>query len=153
MMNETLTEQLAIVDYVPPVANAAGTVNSLGVDMSKFKRARFLIPIGAITGAGTLDANLQSSANANFNVVANITNSNITQVTNAAPNTVQSMEVRADQVTQQSAGARYVRARVVTATNTIVYGIMALGGEPHQRPGSQFNLNSTYLGTGVVVNT
>ncbi len=54
--------------------------------MSMFKRLLYEIQIGAITGAGTLSAQLQSCAAANFaSDVHNITGSSITQVTNAKP--------------------------------------------------------------------
>ncbi len=154
MMNETLTEQLAVADVIVPASASANTYVSLGVDMSKFKRVRYDVLVGAVTGAGTLDGNLQSCALSNFaSGVHNITNSNLAQVTNAAPNTVSTMEVRADQVEQQNHGDRYVRARIVTAVNTVLFGVIGHGGEAAQKPAKNFGLNSTYVNQQVVTNT
>lgn len=154
-MLESMTEREPVVDLLVPIANAAGTVTSLGVDMSKFKRVRYLINLGAVTGAGTLDANLQSAALSNFAVPHNVTNSNLTQVTNAVngPNTIVSLEARADQIQQQNQGDRYVRLRVVIGTNTVLFGAIGLGGDPAQLPGSQYVLNANYVGQQLIVNT
>lgn len=158
MMTEQMSQGLALADKIDPADYAANTYTSTGVDMGKGKRAMYEIQIGAITGAGTLDANLQSCALANFaSGVHNITNSNITQITNASPNCRVTVEVRSDQVTQQNAGDIYVRLRVVTATNAVLFGATGWLGEGIQKPIANTtygaNLNTTLCPQRLVVNT
>lgn len=153
-INKRAKEKLALADVYAPVANAAGTVTTTGIDLSKGKQAMYEIQIGAITGAATLDANLQSAALSNFQTPHNVTNSNIAQITNASPNCRVTLEVNADQIQQQNAGDRYVRLRVVTAVNTIVYGATGWLLEGGQQPmNTVADLNTTLVPQRLAVNT
>jgi len=135
MINAQLTEELSLVDKVDPSNAAAGTTNSSGIDMQKFNRCLFDIQIGAITGAGTLDAKLQSSASSTFaSGVHNMTGGAITQVTNANPNNHVTVETSAEAVQTQNAGDRYVRLQCVVTTNNVIYGVTGFGGVAAQDP-------------------
>lgn len=160
MMTEQLSQQLALADKIDPTAASADTYTSTGIDLSRAKRVMYEIQIGAITGAGTLDANLQSSSLANFaSDVADITNTNITQITNASPNCRVTIEVRSDQVEQQNSGHRYTRLQVITATNTVLFGATGWAGEGIQKPVSNLatnygaQLNTTLVPQRLVCNT
>ena len=153
MQTEELTQSLSLTDYITPSNAAAGTVNSPGLDISKFGRVLYEIQIGAITGAGTLNATLQSCSLANFaSGVHNMTGGAITQITNASPNCRVTLETRPDAVAQQNVNDRYVRLQVVVATNNVVYGATGWGGEAVQKPASNDNVNTTVLPQQIVVN-
>ena len=155
MYTEQMTQGLWVADQIVPsnASNSANAYTSGGIDMSKVKRAIYYIQVGAITGAGTVDAKLQTSANANFNVVHNLNGSNgaITQLTNASPNTIVSLEVRSDQVEYLNPGDRYLRLAVTIGANSVIYGALGLGGEAIQKPASQYT-NTTTVPQQVVVN-
>ncbi len=156
MYSEQLCQGLAVMDYMPPLnaaSNANAVYSGVPIDMSKFKRCLYVINVGVPAAAATIDAYLQSCLNSNFNSsVHNITNSNITQVTAANnTNTQVKLEVRADQVTQQNAGDRYVRLAVVLGGNTAFYSALGFGGESEQKPGSQYEPSSVLQN--LVVNT
>jgi len=152
MQTEQLTQALCIQDYILPTNAAAATANSLGVDMSKFGRVIFDISIGAITGAGTLDAKLQSCNLANFaSNVHNMTGGSITQITNASPNCIVTVETRADAVAQLNAADKYVRLQCVVTTNNVIYGVVALAGEAVEKPASNQNANTTVIPQQLVV--
>lgn len=154
MYQETMTQGVPPMVQIVPANTAlnANAVTTGALDMSKFKRAKFVLQIGAVTGSGTVDGQLQSSANSNFNVVHNITNSQLTQITSSGANTIVTMEVRSDQVTQQNAGDRYVRAAVTVLVNSVVIGCIGYGGESIQKPGNQY-VNTSVVTQQVVVNT
>src|SRR5215475_4311459 len=104
---ETGTQGIPPMDYILFTNAAAASYNSATpIDMSKFKRAMYVLSVGTITGAATLDARLQSSTT-NFGTAHNISATNITQIT--AANTIVTIEVRADQITGANAGDRYLR--------------------------------------------
>ena len=142
MYTEQLTQALSLADFIPPAntANSATPNYSTGIDISKFKRVMYEIQIGAITGAGTVDAKLQSAAASNFASAHNITGSNITQVTNA--NTRVTIEVRSDEVQQLNAGDRYVRLAVTIGANSVVFGATGWGGSAEHRPANANDPNT-----------
>lgn len=151
MFMESMKEALAPIDVVN-FANTTSNFNSaVGIDMQKFKRALYVIQVGVMNTAATLDARLQSSPNANFNVVVNITGTNIAQLV-ANTNVIKTIEVRADQVAQQNAGHRYVRLNCVVATSSINAGVIGYGCDPIQHPASQY-VNTTIVTEQVVGNS
>ncbi len=145
MFMESMKQQLAPIDVVN-IGNTTANFNSaIGIDMSKFKRALFVLQLGVLNTAATLDARLQSSAFSSLNTVVNITGTNITQVLAASnSNTIVLMEVRSDQVAQQNAGHRYVRLNCVVGGSSINIGVIGFGCEPIQRPADQY-VNTTIV--------
>jgi hypothetical protein len=146
MYSEQMSQGLSVADVVNTQNVNNTNLNSIGIDMSKFHRALFVIQCGSLGAAGTVDGRLQSSANSNFNGVHNIANSNLTQIT--VNNSLATIEVRADQV---QAGDQFVRCQLTGGGNSVVVGIIGLGGEAIHKPGSANNLNNTYLSQQVVV--
>jgi hypothetical protein len=145
MQQEQLTQALSVADVINSQSVNNTNVNSIGIDMSKFKRALFVIQCASLGAAGTVDGRLQSSAQSNFNVVHNIANSNLTQI--VANNALATVEVRADQLT---AGDQYVRLQLTGGANAVTVGALGLGGEAIHKPGNAADLNSTYLSQRVV---
>jgi len=145
MYTEQMTQRLFLAMGQPPANYAANATPYYSgvVDMAKFKRALFVPILGVIDAAGTMDGRLQSCALANFaSGVHNITGTNLTQVPNTAANTIVTMEIRSDQVAQQNAGDRYVRASTTITTNSIIYAILAIGDDAVQKPGNAQNNTS-----------
>jgi hypothetical protein len=143
MYNIELTERLSVADYLAPANTAASSVNTTGIDMSLFKRLLYEIQIGAITGAGTLSAQLQSCSAANFaSGVHNIAGSSITQVTNANPNSIVTIEMRSDEVTTLNPADRYVRLSVTIGTNAVVFGATGYGSDAEHLPANAHDINT-----------
>ncbi len=149
MNPETLTQRLAIMDVFNYAAVTNQTITSLGIDMSKVTRAIWILSGWTSTaGTGTLDARLQGSANSNFTGNTNISGTNITQLT--TNNTTTSVEIRSDQLASLNLNYRYVRLSVTGATNAFTASGVGLGCDSIQSPGSQFNLNTTFVTPGTV---
>jgi hypothetical protein len=144
MWMEQLGQALGQVDQIFPSNAAAGTYNSVGVDMSRFHRAMWVIEIGAVSSGGTVNITLQTSPNANFNVVHNLTtNTNFAQVTAAGANTVVTVELQADSVTNQNAGDRYGRVSVVIGTAAVNFSVTGFGAESNHKPVASQDVNTT----------
>src|SRR3954454_6551575 len=98
MITEQLSQALSIAAAeLDPVSQAAATVTSGGVDMSKFERVMFVVMVGAVT-TGTVDAKLQESATSG-GTYTDISGASITQITTS--NKIATLEIKA---TQLSAG-------------------------------------------------
>ncbi len=146
-MTETMNQRMVPADKIDPANYAANTYTTGGIDMSRFRRAIWEVAVGVITGATTIDANLQSATNSNFSDAVNITGSNITQITSTNnSNTKFTVEVRADQIISQTAGDRYARLRVVTGTNAAFLSATGWGAEPVDLPiANNIGLNTAVL--------
>jgi hypothetical protein len=148
---EQLTQGLSVADVLNQQSANNASVNSAGIDMSKFHRAMYLIQAGSLGAAGTLDGRLQSCVQANFaSGVHNIANSNLTQITTATTpgnNAVATVEVRDDQLT---AGDRYLRLQLTGGGNAITVGAVGLGGEAEAKPAKANDVTNTYLSQRVV---
>ena len=139
MYSEQLSQALSIAatPIVPQTLNnsTASTGNS-GVDMSRFRRALFLISVGNVTGGGSLSAKLQESLDGSTNWT-DISGSSITAIT--ASNKVATIEVRADEMTK-----RYVRCTLTeTGSQNVVCSCVALGGEAVLKPASNQDVSAS----------
>lgn len=147
---EQMTQRLGIQDVLNNVTTSNNTVTSAKyVDMSTVRRALYILAVETVT-SGQINAQLQSSAQTNFNVAHNIAGTLTTNIN--TNNQIVTLEVRADQVSQANAGDRYVRLSVAANGNTSVWAV-GLGGDGVQKPASQNNLNSTYISQQTVCNT
>ena len=127
MFQELLTQALHIDTPVHPASTAVGTADTGGIDLQKFKRATFVLNVGSVGAAGTVDCKLQESTdNITFTDLAGL-NVAITQIT--VSNRVATLEVRADQITK-----RYVRARTTIGGNAVVICVNAIGADASHKP-------------------
>jgi hypothetical protein len=136
MYTEQLTQALAFAGTPTHAQQASASFNSNSIDLQKFRRAIFLLEIGALGGTSpTVDAKLQeSSDNATFTDLAG-TNVAMTQVTSS--NKLITFEVRSDQITK-----RYVRVAVTLGgtSPTAYVCLIPVGGEAVEKPGNAANV-------------
>ena len=137
---EQLTQGLSLADAINTQSVTNTSVTSAGIDMTKFRRAMYEIQCGSLGVAGNVNGNLQSSAQANFNVAHNIASSNITQITQN--NARVTIEIRDDQI---QAGDRYLRLRLVGGGNAVTVGATGWGSEAEQKPAKANDLGSNYV--------
>jgi hypothetical protein len=131
MYTEQLSQALSLAGTaIDPVSQGVGTVTTGGVDLQKFKRVLFVLQVGSVGAAGTVDAKLQQSSQLGSGY-ADIAGSSITQVT--ASNKIATLEIRSEQLTGSN---RYVRLSVTVAGNAVLIGAVALGGEAVAKPAS-----------------
>jgi hypothetical protein len=135
MYTEQLTQGLSIPSNPTHAAAQTASFNTGSVDMQKFRRALFILDIGAVSGTSpTIDAKLQESTdNSTFTDLSG-NNVSITQITTA--NHTVTLEVRAGQLTK-----RYVRVAVTIGGTTPSFTCCAIpiGGEAIEKPGNANN--------------
>lgn len=146
---EQMTQRLGILDYLNTQSVNNTNVQSHGIDMSKCRRAFYIVRFDT-AASGQANFQLQSSAQANFNVAHNMTGTLSANFN--TNNQLATIEVRSDQVTQQNHSDRYVRLYIATNAN-IQLSAVGLGGDGVQKPLSQANINTTLLGGQVVCTT
>jgi hypothetical protein len=132
MYTEQLTQALSIPSNPTHAAAQTASFNSGSVDLQKFRRALFIIDIGAVSGTSpTFDAKLQESTdNSSFSDLSG-SNVSISQITTAS-HTV-TLEVRAGQITK-----RYVRVAVTIGGTSPSFTccVIPIGGEAVEKPGN-----------------
>jgi hypothetical protein len=133
MYTEQLSQALSIQGRIDPQSLASATPTGTGgVDMKKFRRATFLLLVGAFGTSATVDMKLQESTdNSTWSDLAG-TGVAITQLLAAGGNNrLATLEVRAGQITK-----RYVQALVTVGTAASQVACLALGGEAINKPGN-----------------
>lgn len=115
MQHDSLADRTDPKVAVPPQSFAAGAVTGTTIDTLGWDGACFVISIGAITGAGVMDAYVKRDSASGFTTSTNITNAALVQVTNANPNSTHVIDVY--RPTQ-----RYLKLIMTQATNTVVAG-------------------------------
>lgn len=133
MYTEQLTQALSIAAApIHPQSVAVGTANTGGIDMQLFRRATFILDVGAFGASATVDMKLQESTdNVTFTDLAG-TGVAITQLTAAGGNNrLATLEARAGQLTK-----RYLRAQVTVGAAATTLQCLALGGEAVHNPGN-----------------
>jgi hypothetical protein len=148
---EQLSQALSVADVLNQQSVNNASVASAGIDMSKFRRALYVIQAGSLGAAGTLDGRLQSCKYSAFNSgINNIASTNLTQITTGTTpgnNAVATIEVRDDQLT---AGDRYLRLQLTGGGNAITVGAVGLAAEADYKPASAQDVSNTYLSQRVV---
>jgi hypothetical protein len=129
---EQLTQALTILGKLDPVSQSAATVTITDLDIKLVRRLMFLIQVGSVGGAGTVDAKLRASKTSG-GTYTDVTSSSITQVTTS--NKVVTIEVRDDQLENiVGAGYRYVQLSLTVGTNAVLISAIALGAEAEYKP-------------------
>jgi hypothetical protein len=135
MYTEQMSQALSLAATpVHPQSVAVGTSDTGGIDMQKFRRALFVLDVGAFGASATVDMKLQESPdNSTFTDLAG-TGVAITQLlAGGGNNRLATLEARAGQLSQ---GKRYLRARVTVGTAATTLCCIPLGGEAVDKPGS-----------------
>lgn len=144
MYTEQITQRMALMNGVAPQTLNNARLNSDGVDMSKSRRAVFILSMGAVTGGGSISAWLQESAD-NSNWTANDTagafsgsgGNNVSQTGLTTANKIITFEVRAGQLTK---GKRYVRLQIKeTGSQNVLVTVVAFGDEGADKPNNANN--------------
>jgi hypothetical protein len=141
MYTEQLSQALSIQGKIDPQSLAAATpTGTSGVDMRKFRRATFLLMVGAFGSSATVDMKLQTSPdNSTWSDLAG-TGVPITTLSSAGGNDREAtLEVDADQM---PTGTRYVQALVTVGTAATLVACLALGGEAIAKPGAANDITS-----------
>jgi hypothetical protein len=140
---QQLSEMLALVSVTDPNEFGTGTNGGDVVDMRYFRRVMFIVAIGALGTAATVDFKLQGSADGSTGWT-DITGKAITQLTEAGTDANKQAIVEITAEETSTLGYRYVRGLLtvggVDAGNYAT--VIALGGVARYEPVAEFDLDS-----------
>jgi hypothetical protein len=146
MYTENLSQQLSFgAGVAPQVLTSNASFTSDSIDLSKSRRALFAVRTGTFGGTSpTLSAAITLQVSPD-----NSTWTNSTIVTGVPALTAQNatalVEVRSDQLTQQSNNMRYARLSLICTVGgtspTIPIDVLSIGGSAVQKPNSQNNVS------------
>jgi len=138
MFTEQLTQALGFCAEVDPqvINNASKTAG--GIDMSKFKRALFVVNVGAVTGGGSLNFQLVEDTQASLATATNLAGNNVSQTGFTTANKLVTFEARADQMTKRYLGLKVTE----TGSQNVNVCVLGFGGEAVEKPGSANNAAS-----------
>jgi len=129
MYTEQMTQANAIVAKLDPVSQGTGTTTPMtDIDGSKYRRLLFILQIGSVGAAGTVDAKLRESKTAG-GAYQDVSGAAITQVT--ASNKIVTIEIRPEQL---DAGYQFVQLSLTIGANAVLVGGVCLGGEAVEKP-------------------
>lgn len=134
--NRNVTEALAILGVISPSSQGVGEALSGPVNMSRYRRLFAAINIGAVGGAGTVDAKFVASATSGGTYTA-VTGTSITQI--AAASKIVVIELKAE--TLQAAGqGPYVKLSLTVGGNAVLTAAIVYGAGDRYEPASDANL-------------
>ena len=137
MNTEQASQGIAIPGVMIPPVSTSSHKESGPVDMTKFRRAMFIVGVGAFGSSATVDAKIQESVDTTDGNFTDVTGGAITQLLAAGgDNRVAVLEIDAEKLT---AGKKFTRVKVTVGTAASLVTAFALGVDPIQKPGSQNN--------------
>ena len=108
------------------------------IDMSKFKRALFVVNVGAVAGGGSLNFQLIEDTASNLGTATNLAGNNVSQTGFTTANKLVTFEARADQMTKRYLGLKVTE----TGSQNVNVCVIGFGVEAIEKPGNANNAAS-----------
>jgi len=115
-MNMKPSEQAALLAVIDPDQQAAATVTSAWVDMSKFSAALALIQTGVLGASATVNAKLEQATDSGGSGVKDVTGKAITQLVKASNDDDQAQINCLHDDLDVAGGFRFVRLSITVGT-------------------------------------
>jgi hypothetical protein len=131
---EQITQRLALMNGANPQTLNNSNVTAGSVDMQQSRRAFFALYLGAVTGGGSITAQLVEDTQASLATATNLAGSNTSQVVNTA-NKITTFEVRAGQLSKRYLGLKITE----TGSQNVVLCCLAWGDEGVHKPNNANN--------------
>ncbi len=138
MFTEQLTQALGLCTEVDPQVINNTNKTAGPVDMSKFKRALFVVNVGAVTGGGSLNFQLIEDTASNLGTATNLAGTGASQTGFTTANKLVTFEVRSDQMTKRYLGLKVTE----TGSQNVNVCVIGFGGEAIEKPGNANNAAS-----------
>jgi hypothetical protein len=138
MYVEQLTQSLGFCTEVDPQVLNNSNKTAGPVDMSKFKRALFVVNVGAVAGGGALTLQLIEDTQSSLATATNLAGNNTSQTGFNTANKLVTFEVRSDQMTKRYLGLKVTE----TGSQNVNVCVIGLGGEAIEKPGNANNAAS-----------
>lgn len=138
-----LSEQLAIVATRDPVSQGIATVVTDWIDMTKFRKAMFVLMTGAMTASSTVDAKLRRATDGSGTGAADLaTNKAITQLTQAGTDDNKQVVIEVDSSEILQGAYTHVALSVTVAAAASLLAVLGIAALPRYQPASDNDLAS-----------
>ncbi len=140
MYTERLSEKLALVATVDPDSYSANTYYTDDIDVRLFRRVMFVVAVGDMATGATVDFSVVEGASASPTTAMSPAKA-ITQLTKAGTDNDKQaiVEVMAEEC---AVGTRYIRGKLVTATDASDVCVIALADVGRYKPENGYDLAS-----------
>ncbi len=129
--NSTFSERVAVVAATDPQTISNTNVDSDYADMSKFGRVAFVVSVGNIDAATTVDVALYEATDSSGTSAAAITGKAVTQLTATDDNKQVVIEVADSDL---AAGFTHVACKVTVAGTTADASVVGMGINAREEP-------------------
>ncbi len=137
MNTEQASQGVAIPGAAIAPVSSSSTTKTGAVDMTKYRRALFLVAVGVFGSSATVDAKLQESVDTTDGNFTDVSGGAVTQLLAAGGNNrIVTLEIDAEKLT---AGKKFTRVAVTVGTAASLVTAIPLGIDAVQKPGSQNN--------------
>ncbi len=126
--NARFSEQMAVMDAINPVSQAAGTVTTGWISAANFERFLALITTGVLGASATVDGKLQQAQDSSGTGAKDITNKAITQIVKASGDNKMAMIDCRDDELDVTNGFCYIRLSLTVGTAASLVGANLLAG-------------------------
>lgn len=138
-LNAKPSEIVALLQSHSPQSQAAGTVNTTCVDVSKFHTIMAVLQTGALGASATVDFSLQQATDTSGTGVKNITGKALTQIVKASGDDKQAIiNLRVSDLDVEG-GFDCVRMKIIVGTAASLVSAQLYGIGPRMAPASDSN--------------
>lgn len=138
--NARLSEVLALLGFVTPTSQAAGTLTSGWISVADFENIIALVSVGAFGASATVDVNFQQAQDGSGTGAKALSPAKaITQLLAAGGNNRQVMVNLRTQELDVANGFGWVNLNLIVGTAATLTSAVVLGGNPRFADASLFN--------------
>lgn len=137
------SEVAAVIGRLDPVSQAAATVVSTYVDMQKFKKAMFILSVGALGASATVDAKLRQATDSSGTGVKDISGTSMVQLTQAGTDSNKQVVFNLDAAQLDVANEfDFATLSVTISVAACLISVIVIGIEPRFGPASDNDLST-----------
>lgn len=137
--NARATEQIAILDSLDPVSQAAATVTTGWISAAGFHRFMAMINTGTLGASATVDAKIQQATDNSGTGVKDVTGKAITQIVKASGDNKQALINLRPEELDVNNGFAFFRLSITVGTAASLIAANVLGVVARNSPASTLN--------------
>ena len=135
MYVEQITQALGFCTEIDPQTLNNSNKTTGGIDMAKFRRAMFVVAVGAVTGGGALTMQLVEDTQSSLATATNLAGNNTSLTGLTTANKQYTFEARAGQMTKRYLGLKITE----TGSQNVNVCVVPIGMEGIHKPDNANN--------------
>jgi hypothetical protein len=126
--NALMSDQMAVMDAINPVSQAAGTITTAWVSAANFERFLATIITGVLGAAATVDAKFQQAQDNAGTGAKDVANKAVTQIVKATGDNKSAMINLRDEELDVANGFSWIRVSLTVGVAASLVGVLLQGG-------------------------